>query len=146
MVIKKFEYIKIGFSVPFIVIFSLLVYILFLYKASHPASLIIPVVILFFMFSKIVNIGSKIVKMELDRRISKIPVAKMNIFSWNYNNNIGVSFIETEKNTFWYCGTSTDFEIHIHSLQEIRYEEFNDHIVFNNINNRSRYVVYKYTS
>ncbi|RRD40058.1 hypothetical protein EII29_04430 [Leptotrichia sp. OH3620_COT-345] len=84
-------------------------------------------------------------KRELYRRIVKLPISKFNIMNWNVNKNIGISFVDFEGNTFWFCGTRTDFEMHILSLKNIYSREYNDYIIFKDIINNNSYVVYKYT-
>ena len=84
-------------------------------------------------------------KKELYRRIAKLPIAKTNIMNWKMNRNVGISFMDFEKSTFWFCGTQTDFAIHILPMENMKYNEFYDHIVFMDSNTGNRYIVYKYS-
>ena len=144
MVIKDLRYVKLAFSVPYVIIFIWGLCIYWLYKTAHPAMLIIPVFLFMILFVRIMDMGKVIVKNELDRRMSKFTIPKVSIFSWNYGNSIGFSFIDPEKNTFWFCGEQTDYDIHIYPMEEINYSELSDRIVYRT-ENGLRYITYKYT-
>ncbi|MDO5088233.1 MAG: hypothetical protein Q4D53_00455 [Leptotrichiaceae bacterium] len=146
MIIKNFRYIKLALLFPYAAIAIWGGYIYFLYHSSDTPAMIIPLIGLLIMFKKILGLGEVIMKRELYRRVAKLPISKSNIMNWNINKNVGISFVDFEKNTFWFCGTQTDFEAHVLSMKNISYKEFYDHIVFTDIVSNNRYIVYKYTN
>ena len=145
MIINDLKYIKLALWVPYILIGIWVIYIYQIYISSSSENLIIPVVMMFIIFRSIFGLAQTIMKKELYRRIAKLPIAKTNIMNWKMNRNVGISFMDFEKSTFWFCGTQTDFAIPILPMENMKYNEFYDHIVFMDGNTGNRYIVYKYS-
>ena len=83
--------------------------------------------------------------MELYRRFAELPVPKENFLNWKNNKDAGICFIDPEKDAFWFCGTQTDFSVHIISMQDIGSDELNDRIIYTDKNTHIEYIAYKHS-
>lgn len=127
MIVKNYKYINLAYKAR---------YLIFLICISKPiffeeGTLKIAVysIISFFLIF-VGNSCENIVQQELNRRMSKLPVPKNQIFKWARGRNIGYAFIDLSKGTIWFCGTQTKFELHVYMLSEFERSDSNGKIHF----------------
>ena len=115
MIVKNYKYIKLAYVARFLI---------FLACASIPILLNLGLFVIgiCFVISFFIVFGTdaceNMVSKELNRRMSKLPVPKNQIFKWKKSSNIGYAFTDLSKGTIWICGTQTKFELHIYFLSE----------------------------
>lgn len=115
MIIKNYKYIKLAYTARFLI---------FLACILTPILLKLGIFIIgicFVISSSIVfgtNACENIVSKELNRRMSRLPVPKNQIFKWKKSSSIGYAFTDLSKGTIWICSTQTKFELHIYFLSE----------------------------
>lgn len=141
---NNFKYIRYVLFIPYAFLFISIVHIYLLFKIKHiNININIITIILYIIFIKhSFIVRYKAMGKELYRRISKLPIPKSNISIWNKNKNIGLAFIDSSKNTLWFCGTQSKFEIRIYKLEELYYIEYNDYIIYKD-EKENQYYVYK---
>ena len=120
MIVKNYKYIKLAYTAR-LLIFLACVLTPILLKLGIFIIGICLVVSLFLVFGT--NACENIISKELNRRMSKLPVPKNQIFKWNKNSSVGYAFTDLSKGTVWICGTQTKFELHIYFLSEFDIKE-----------------------
>ena len=115
MIVKNYKYIKLAYTAR-LLIFLACVLTPILLKLGIFIIGICLVVSLFLVFGT--NACENIISKELNRRISKLPVPKNQIFKWNKNSSVGYAFTDLYKGTVWICSTQTKFELHIYFISE----------------------------
>lgn len=117
MIIKNYKYINLAYTAGFLIFLACVCIPIFL-------KLGIFVTGIWFIFSFFITFSSdiceKTIQKELNKRMSKIPVPKNQIFKWRRNRNIGYAFTDLSKGTIWICSTQTKFELHIYFLSELK--------------------------
>ena len=120
MIVKNYKYIKLAYTAR-LLIFLACVLTPILLKLGIFIIGICLVVSLFLVFGT--NACENIISKELNRRMSKLPVPKNQIFKWNKNSSVGYAFTDLSKGTIWICGTQTKFELHVYLLSEFKITE-----------------------
>lgn len=115
MIVKNYKYIKLAYTAR-LLIFLACVLTPILLKLGIFIIGICLVVSLFLVFGT--NACENIISKELNRRMSKLPVPKNQIFKWNKNSSVGYAFTDLSKGTVWICSTQTKFELHIYFISE----------------------------
>lgn len=115
MILKNYKYINLAYPVRLLI---------FLICISVPIILKFEVFIIgtCFVVSVFIIFGTnaceKAIQKELNRRMSKLPVPKSQIFRWMKDSSIGYAFTDLSKGTIWICSTQTKFELHIYLISE----------------------------
>ena len=115
MILKNYKYINLAYPVRLLI---------FLICISVPIILKFEVFIIgiYFVVSVFIIFGTnaceKAIQKELNRRMSKVPVPKNQIFKWMKDSSIGYAFTDLSKGTIWICSTQTKFELHIYLISE----------------------------
>ena len=115
MILKNYKYINLAYPVRLLI---------FLICISVPIILKFEVFIIgiCFVVSVFIIFGTdaceKAIQKELNRRMSKLPVPKNQIFKWMKDSSIGYAFTDLSKGTIWICSTQTKFELHIYLISE----------------------------
>lgn len=127
MIVKNYKYIKLAYTAR-LLIFLACVLTPILLKLGIFIIGICLVVSLFLVFGT--NACENIISKELNRRMSKLPVPKNQIFKWNKNSSVGYAFTDLSKGTVWICSTQTKFELHIYFISEFDITESLEKIQF----------------
>lgn len=115
MILKNYKYINLAYPVR-LFIFLICISVPIILKFEVFIIGICFVVSVFIIFGT--NACEKAIQKELNRRMSKLPVPKNQIFKWMKDSSIGYAFIDLSKGTIWICSTQTKFELHIYLISE----------------------------
>lgn len=115
MILKNYKYINLAYPVR-LLIFLICISVPIILKFEVFIIGICFVVSVFIIFGT--NACEKAIQKELNRRISKLPVPKNQIFKWMKDSSIGYAFTDLSKGTIWICSTQTKFELHIYLISE----------------------------
>lgn len=115
MILKNYKYINLAYPVR-LLIFLICISVPIILKFEVFITGICFVVSVFIIFGT--NACEKAIQKELNRRMSKLPVPKNQIFKWMKNSSIGYAFTDLSKGTIWICSTQTKFELHIYLISE----------------------------
>lgn len=114
MILKNYKYINLAY--PRLLIFLICISVPIILKFEAFIIGICFVVSVFIIFGT--NACEKAIQKELNRRMSKLPVPKNQIFKWMKDSSIGYAFTDLSKGTIWICSTQTKFELHIYLISE----------------------------
>nr|WP_314080265.1 hypothetical protein [uncultured Leptotrichia sp.] len=115
MILKNYKYINLAYPVR-LLIFLICISVPIILKFEAFIIGICFVVSVFIIFGT--NACEKAIQKELNRRMSKLPVPKNQIFKWMKDSSIGYAFTDLSKGTIWICSTQTKFELHIYLISE----------------------------
>lgn len=115
MILKNYKYINLAYPVR-LLIFLICISVPIILKFEVFIIGICFVVSVFIIFGT--NACEKAIQKELNRRMSKLPVPKNQIFKWMKDSSIGYAFTDLSKGTIWICSTQTKFELHIYLISE----------------------------
>ena len=115
MILKNYKYINLAYPVR-LLIFLICISVPIILKFEVFIIGICFVVSVFIIFGT--NACEKAIQKELNRRMSKLPVPKNQIFKWIKDSSIGYAFPDLSKGTIWICSTQTKFELHIYLISE----------------------------
>lgn len=115
MILKNYKYINLAYPVR-LLIFLICISVPIILKFEVFIIGICFVVSVFIIFGT--NACEKTIQKELNRRMSKLPVPKNQIFKWMKDSSIGYAFTDLSKGTIWICSTQTKFELHIYMISE----------------------------
>lgn len=115
MILKNYKYINLAYPVR-LLIFLICISVPIILKFEAFIIGICFVVSVFIIFGT--NACEKAIQKELNRRMSKLPVPKNQIFKWMKDSSIGYAFTDLSKGTIWICSTQTKFELHIYMISE----------------------------
>ena len=115
MILKNYKYINLAYPVR-LLIFLICISVPIILKFEVFIIGICFVVSVFIIFGT--NACEKEIQKELNRRMSKLPVPKNQIFKWMKDSSIGYAFTDLSKGTIWICSTQTKFELHIYLISE----------------------------
>ena len=115
MIVKNYKYINLAYPVR-LLIFLICISVPIILKFEVFITGICFVVSVFIIFGT--NACEKAIQKELNRRMSKLPVPKNQIFKWMKDSSIGYAFTDLSKGTIWICSTQTKFELHIYLISE----------------------------
>ena len=115
MIVKNYKYINLAYPVR-LLIFLICISVPIILKFEVFIIGICFVVSVFIIFGT--NACEKAIQKELNRRMSKLPVPKNQIFKWMKDSSIGYAFTDLSKGTIWICSTQTKFELHIYLISE----------------------------
>ena len=115
MILKNYKYINLAYPVR-LLIFLICISMPIILKFEVFIIGICFVVSVFIIFGT--NACEKAIQKELNRRMSKLPVPKNQIFKWMKDSSIGYAFTDLSKGTIWICSTQTKFELHIYLISE----------------------------
>ena len=115
MILKNYKYINLAYPVR-LLIFLICISVPIILKFEVFIIGICFVVSVFTIFGT--NACEKAIQKELNRRMSKLPVPKNQIFKWMKDSSIGYAFTDLSKGTIWICSTQTKFELHIYLISE----------------------------
>ena len=115
MILKNYKYINLAYPVR-LLIFLICISVPIILKFEVFITGICFVVSVFIIFGT--NACEKTIQKELNRRMSKLPVPKNQIFKWMKDSSIGYAFTDLSKGTIWICSTQTKFELHIYLISE----------------------------
>ena len=115
MILKNYKYINLAYPVR-LLIFLICISVPIILKFEVFILGICFVVSVFIIFGT--NACEKAIQKELNRRMSKLPVPKNQIFKWMKDSSIGYAFTDLSKGTIWICSTQTKFELHIYLISE----------------------------
>ena len=115
MILKNYKYINLAYPVR-LLIFLICISVPIILKFEAFIIGICFVVSVFIIFGT--NACEKTIQKELNRRMSKLPVPKNQIFKWMKDSSIGYAFTDLSKGTIWICSTQTKFELHIYLISE----------------------------
>ena len=115
MILKNYKYINLAYPVR-LLIFLIFISVPIILKFEVFITGICFVVSVFIIFGT--NACEKAIQKELNRRMSKLPVPKNQIFKWMKDSSIGYAFTDLSKGTIWICSTQTKFELHIYLISE----------------------------
>jgi hypothetical protein len=115
MILKNYKYINLAYPVR-LLIFLICISVPIILKFEVFITGICFVVSVFIIFGT--NACEKAIQKELNRRMSKLPVPKNQIFKWMKDSSIGYAFTDLSKGTIWICSTQTKFELHIYLISE----------------------------
>lgn len=115
MILKNYKYINLAYPVR-LLIFLICISVPIILKFEVFIIGICFVVSVFIIFGT--NACEKTIQKELNRRMSKLPVPKNQIFKWMKDSSIGYAFTDLSKGTIWICSTQTKFELHIYLISE----------------------------
>lgn len=115
MILKNYKYINLAYPVR-LLIFLICISVPIILKFEVFIIGICFVVSVFIIFGT--NACEKAIQKELNRRMSKLPVPKSQIFRWMKDSSIGYAFTDLSKGTIWICSTQTKFELHIYLISE----------------------------
>ena len=115
MILKNYKYINLAYPVR-LLIFLICISVPIILKFEVFIIGICFVVSVFIIFGT--NACEKAIQKELNRRMSKLPVPKNQIFKWMKDSSIGYASTDLSKGTIWICSTQTKFELHIYLISE----------------------------
>ena len=115
MILKNYKYINLAYPVR-LLIFLICISVPIILKFEVFIIGICFVVSVFIIFGT--NACEKAIQKELNRRMSKLPVPKNQIFKWMKDSSIGYAFTDLSKGTIWICSTQTKLELHIYLISE----------------------------
>lgn len=115
MILKNYKYINLAYPVR-LLIFLICISVPIILKFEVFIIGICFVVSVFIIFGT--NACEKAIQKELNRRMSKLPVPKNQIFKWMKDSSIGYAFTDLSKGTIWICSTQTKFGLHIYLISE----------------------------
>ena len=115
MILKNYKYINLAYPVR-LLIFLICISVPIILKFEVFITGICFVVSVFIIFGT--NACEKAIQKELNRRMSKLPVPKNQIFKWMKDSSIGYAVTDLSKGTIWICSTQTKFELHIYLISE----------------------------
>lgn len=115
MILKNYKYINLAYPVR-LLIFLICISVPIILKFEVFITGICFVVSVFIIFGT--NACEKAIQKELNRRMSKLPVPKNQIFKWMKDSSIGYAFTDLSKGTIWICSTQTKFGLHIYLISE----------------------------
>lgn len=89
------------------------------------------------------SLDTKIALKELRRRIYQLPVVRDNEFIWSRHQNMGIFFVDRQRDVFWYCGTQSRFEVIAMPLSDVIIRESFDRIIIEHEGWGTELVVFK---